>query len=393
MKDRKNIIVSFITTAFFLCLLLFIMKWLTPIVANNNYVPGFIEMIESAGNNEILGRIQWYISDITEATFNGAVIPSIVIIIVGIVVNYYEKKNKVFLGVKILGGSGLFAPVLITSLVGLMISNILYYRGGWSPTFTAYVSMAPILIQVFGHKPAQAITIAILAGVANFPIPNLIYEKVAVPLNVPGFAGVAIGMAITVVIATELCNFIPWLKKGREEKEKAVAEKTSDAPVEPVSDVKLFFSRLLGDPGEAFNWGTPAIVISLYVSCIVSWLLNPNSVSYASGRFPMILFGGFLTGAVAIFIWFGKYKRDGFAFTFTSVICANSVFNTYDLSIVGIIGTILVSATVVPFIVHYLLEKFEVTKRWHPAPIAHMVVGVVAMLWSLIVINIPFLTI
>lgn len=388
MAKRKDILKPFILSIVIILLTYYLMGLIYPVIEENNYIPSFVEVLESASRNDISGRLQWMISDITEATFHGAVLPSIIILLFGIVGNEMEKRGYVFLDIPIMGGSGLFWPVILNSILALIISNILYFNGEWSPTFTAYVSIAPILTQIFEHDFYQSMTIIILAGIGNFPLSNLIYKKIAIPLNIPGFAGVAIGMAVMVVIAIEVCNILPWMKK-RDEEEKNVAENVEYKKNENKSEYKFFFSRLLADPGEAYNWGTPFSVIGLLLGSLTSWVLNPESVNYGSGRFPILFIGGLLTGAIAIFLWYPKYKTSGFAFTFTSVICANSVFNTYDLSIIGIIGTILVSVTIVPLLVHFLLENINITDRWHPAPIAQISLGLISALWSLMIINIP----
>lgn len=245
---RRAIYLPFFISVVGILVIYLLLKQLEPIIVNNNYIPGFLEFLERGKRGEFFGRLQWFISDITEATFHGAVLPAITVLIGGVIANKLEKKGKVFLDIKILGGSGLFWPVLLTSLVSLLITNVLYFDGVWSPTFTPYISIAPILIQVFGYDFKRVITI-IVASIFNYPLANLIYEKVALPLKVPGFSGVVIGMAIMVIVATEICNLLPWMtnktkkeekKEKHEEKSKLIVEETKNENVKPKSDFKFF---------------------------------------------------------------------------------------------------------------------------------------------------------
>lgn len=384
---RKKVLPAYIATIVCLAIIMLAMNAIQPSLANNAYIPGFLDMLLGGGES-FFYRFLWFFADPTEAYFFKAPLAAVGVFCFALLADMLERKGKPFMGMRALNGSGMFWPVLTVATLSLIISNLLYYvPGAWAPTFTPFVSSAPSIVLVFGRDWKKIITSAILAGVVTFPVCNFLMVSLA-PLGIPGFCGPAIGMGISTILLIEVCRLLPWMKAPDTQGPVKGYEKTPSAPI-PMEGNRLFFTRMLADGGEPIFWGSPLSTIGLYLGAILSWVLNPTSIQYASGRLPIFIFGTLFTTATAIFIWYPKYVKEGFVFTFVCAVTTGSVLNTYDVPMITIVLTALVSATLMPAIVHFLLEKVKVTHRWHPCPLALTSLGIVSAIWSLIIMNIP----
>lgn len=383
---RKEIAPGFIATVAALSLLYFGMSYIQPFLQNNAFVPGFIDILVKASEGSVLHRILWFIGDCTEANFYKSTLASIFVVVFGILAFESEKKGKPIMNSLILSGSGMFYPVLIAAFGALIISNLLYFvPGTWTPTFVPFVSSAPVIVLIFGKEPQKLVTSAVLAGLVTYPISDLINKYIGIPLEMPGFCGPALGMAVSTVLLIEICRILPWMKAEENPKVKYLPPQVKEA-----DGHGLFFKRFLADPGELVFWGSPLSTIGLLSGALLSWVLNPSSIVYSSGKFPDMLCGIFITVALAVFMWYPKYKKGGFAFTFAAPVAVGATINSYNISLIGFVCTAVVCAYAIPAIVHFMLEKVEITKRWHPCPIALATIAVVAGVWSLFVTNIPF---
>lgn len=386
---RKKIVPAYIATVLAIILLFAAMSSIEPLIESNAYIPGFVDILLKAAEGSFLHRVFWFFGDMTEAYFFKSIFATAGLIIFAVIADSLERKGRPFMGVPALGGSGMFWPVIAAAVIGLIITNIVYFEAGaWTPTFAPFVSTAPTLVLLFGRSPKKIVTSGVLAGFLTYPVSNWLFMNVANPLGIPGFCGVALGMGIVTIICIELCRIIPWMNEKDPVKETKEPNKEEAGPME---GSKLFYTRMLADPGEPVFWGSPLATVGLYSGAIIGWLLNPNSINYASGRFPVFLFGTLLTAATALFVWYPKYLKSGFAFTFICAVTTGSVLNTYSIPMVTLILTVIVSAAVVPALVHFLLEKIKITQRWHPCPIALICLGLVSGIWSMIIMNVPFL--
>ena len=271
----------------------------------------------------------------------------------------------------------------------MIITNIIYKGEGWIPTFAPLASVAPVLVLTFGNKPIRLVTSAVFAGVFTYPVANLFATKIA-GLGLPAFSGVAIAMALVSIIGIEICNLLPWMIDKKVEDAGEIKEESIQVnPIQKMSGWNYFYGRLFADPGETVFWGSPLAIIGLYIGAILTWILNPLSINYGSGRFPIFLLGTMLTSATAILLWYPKYYKEGFVFTFTAAVCSGAILNTYAISTVALLVAIVLSSILVPGMVHLILEKVKITRRWHPCPVALFSLGVLSIVISFIFLKIP----
>lgn len=227
------------------------------------------------------------------------------------------------------------------------------------------------------------LTAAILAGFGTWPLCHL-SQYITTPLGIPGFSGSAVAMGISTLIMIELCRLMPWMKPTPV----TAPESVPTTPPKPLEGNALLFRRILGDPGELMFWGGPLTTIGLWMGGILGWLMNPGSIMYGNGRFPMLICAATATTAVAVFVYYPKYVKEGFAFTFTCPVVVGAIVNTYTPTFLGLVLTIAI-AMVVPAIVHFLVEKVPVSRRWHPCPLALISLGLVSGLWSFVLMYLP----
>lgn len=383
---RKKVAVSTGITVVLMIGLYFLMTSLQGVISGNKILPDFADMTTKAAEGDFFSRILWILGDMTEANFYKSAPASIGLLICGIIGFEMEKRGKAFLGMPCLMGSGKFYQILATSLIALVISNVLYFDYGfratfWTPTFVPFVSSAASIVLVMGTEKRKVLTAGILGGIGTWPLCHL-SMGITAALGIPGFAGSAVAMGISTILMIEICRLLPWMKPVQWE------EVPAGEPPKPLEGNALFIRRLLGDPGELVFWGTPLTTIGLWAGGIIGWIMNPNSIMYANGRFPMLICAAISTTAIAIFVWYPKYVKEGFAFTFTCPVVVGAIINTYTPTLLGLAITIAV-AMLVPGIVDWLLKKVKVCERWHPCPLALICLGITSGLCGFVLMHLP----
>lgn len=129
------------------------------------------------------------------------------------------------------------------------------------------------MITCYGKSLKKVITSIIIGAVVPFPICFMLMAYVTIPLGLPGFISVSLGLIITIPIVHKIVMLLPWMKE-KENIPEAVSE-TDDvsAPYKPNS---FFIHRVFGDVGELVIWGSSWSIIAMYIGSIITWILNPN---------------------------------------------------------------------------------------------------------------------
>ena len=404
MKDRKEVLLpclGVIVAAVLLMLgMLAVQPGLIAAAEQNQFLfPFWPSWLEGAMEGSFFYRVMWLLGDMTEAQFLKSVPASLFMFAVALIAFGLEKRKSKYAGTGVGGNCGAFLQIIIAQVLGLVLCQLVYGGffkiAGWIPTFTPMCSVAPALILTFGKDVKKVATSIVMAALVPFPIAYFIMRCMTDPVGLPGFVAGAFGMAIGTVVATELCRLMPWMKKGEDELEKppldAEAASTCEetpAPAAPISGTRLFFRRLFADSNELVFWGSSLAGVAMYVGAAVSWLLNPLHPSYSSGNFPIMLCAQLCTTALAFFLWYPRYKKNGFAFTFPCIVLTAAIVNTYPPVWQIVVPTIIVSAVVLPFMVEWILGFIKYDGRWHVCVFALASIATCCLFWSFFVMNV-----
>ena len=383
--SRKEILPVFLISVILIAVLYYVMyaiqnKYLT----NNAYIPGFVDILTGAMGGSWASKAEWILVDFTEATFIAAPIASIFMVIGTFIAYSLEKKNSPHKGTGVSGLSPIFVPLFITSAIAIILGTLLfgsYFSSGWIPTFASFLTVNGFVCY-YGVDFKKLITILIYSVFATFYATFALLKWVIMPLGVPLFLAVSIAVFIVVPVGTWLFKLLPWMTPPPPPSPPSEGESASAASA--MAPGKWFFHQVFGDVGSLLVWGSSIGVIFMYFGAIIAWILNPLNPDFATGSFPTILCGQLLTAALAIFIYYPTWKRDGMALTFASVVMTSAILATYPNHIVIVLLTVVVAA-----IIEQPLE--ELALKWffkgqsHPIPFIQFGIFPATFVWSMIV--------
>lgn len=383
--SRKNILPAFIGIVLAATALLIIMLLLQPSLMKNAAIFSFADLSAGCMEGSFLYRALWVLEDLTEGTFMVSIPGTICLIAAVLVAGWLEKKKSRHMGTGVDGNHRILVRMIVSAVVALII-GILVYGGtfpiyGWIPTFGAFLSVQVLIIH-FGATPAKLATITVIGALITFPACLFFLKFVVNPLGIPLFCCVAFGLVVAVPVCSEIFRLLPWMKKADPAPAPAPEDDLPAPP--PMSENKFFVHRVFGDIGELVVWGSSISIIAMYVGVIISWVMNPLHPAYSVGNLPVMIFTQIMTAALAIFIWYPRWKRNGWCFTFASVVFSSAVIITYANHWLVVALTIIIGAIIFAPLVDWILKTFNKSGRWHVLFYIQIAIGSCVMIWSLI---------
>ncbi len=384
--SRKNVLPAFLGIIIGAGILLAIMMLLQPKLMNNALIFSFADVMAGCAEGSFFYQVMWVLEDLSEGTFMVSIPGTVCLVVFALVAAYLEKKKSAHMGSGVDGNHRILWKMILCAIVALIIGLLVYGPStfatyGWIPTFAAFLSVQ-VLIVHFGATPAKLVTITILGALITFPCSLFFLHFVVNPLGIPLFCCVAFGLVVAVPVCSEILRLLPWMKQA----DPAPAPSAEDdLPAPPsMSENKFFFHRVFGDIGELVVWGSSLSIIAMYVGVIISWVLNPLHPAYSMGNLPMMIFAQITTAALAIFIWYPKWKKNGWAFTFASVVFSSAVIITYTNHWLVVALTIIIGAVIFAPLIDWMLKTFNKKGRWHVLFYIQIAIGLCVAIWSLI---------
>lgn len=378
--SRKAILPAFIITEVVVVVLLFAMMKVQPLLMGNTYLYDFVQMIGGCAQNNILYRIAFFFADMTEASFIASLPASVLMCIFALAAAAFERKGSTKAGTGVDGNGYKFTGMFCAMVISLVLVQLLFgsfFKTGFILTFCVLLSAQACVVK-YGAAPAKVLTCSIVCTPITFIACHLIMSKVIGPLGLPLYLSVAYGLLIAFPICIFIFNRLPWMVKADEN------VKTCPPPA-PVSENKFFVNRILGDIGELTFWGSSLATIGMYVGGVISWVLNPMHPSFSAGNFPMVMCTQIITAALAIFIWYPKYKKNGWAFTFTGIVFVSAIVVTYANTALVIIPTILIGAVIFAPLMDWIIKVTKADGTLPACFYVQLCVGIVCTAWALIV--------
>lgn len=322
-------------------------------------------------NSNVLNKVLWTIMNFTEPQFYAGVFASIGIILGGFLAWRLDVKDSDHAGFNVCYGSNMWPWVFASQVLSLVLTMFVFnftdlFNTGnytWLPTFITVVGLPPALMLIYGPSLKTLFTGSILASLLSFPVALWIMDYLIPVTGVPGVVSNVFTMAITEIIIFQICKVLPWMEKvPTKEIKRKPRDKNSEAMEKPV----WFLRRVAADFSEAQFYGNEIAGVFLIIGVIVDWILNCNHGAYGGGAIPGIILSQIVGSAVGIFLYFDKYKKDGWYATYVPVVsvgpaCVLMFGGGIEVAIfAGVLGGIL-GAPVAEYFAKKLPEDFHIT--------------------------------
>ena len=388
--SRREVLPAFLIVVAIALVLYAVMSAVQPMLLENNYIHDFGTMLAGCMGGSIFYKVMWFFADFTEATFIASVPASIFMIIAGFVAAHLENKGSKYAGTGVAGNGRIFSSMFFATAAAILLGMVLFaglYPGwtGWVPTF-AVVLTVQVFVIFFGNSPAKLVTEVVLGTVVTYPVVYILQIFVVGPLGLPLFVAVSIAVAIVVPLLSAVFRLMPWMK----------IEPSAEAPVKADADAKepsatsFFVNQVFGDIGQLTIWGSSIAIIAMYVGAIIGWIMNPLEPAYGAGNLPLLIASQIIVSALAIFIYYPKWKKDGMAFTFPGIVLVSAIVGSYaatgtasDILIAAL--TIIIGAVLFAPFVEWVLKVFRFKGSYHPIALIQVSIFSVCIVWSFIV--------
>jgi hypothetical protein len=332
--------------------------------------------------------LRWVLGDISEVAFYKHEFASIGLLAGAYLAYRANETGKAWQGFPICYGSGLWPWVVASSLLGLLLSNLLWgwtvTATAWQPTFAAFVSLPAAMVLMFGGGWKVAINGAVLGALLVTPACLLLVNYVCNPLGLPVVIGNVSGMAVASVMAFLLCRYVPGLVSSQATMEPSDTPSRSTPSRAPDYGVVWSLRRVLADFSEAPFFGNEWASLGLISGALLAYALNPMSPVYGSGLLPQLIGAQALTSALGVMIWRRQWMSRGWYPTYIPLVSVvPAAVLTYGGSWQVIASSALLGALVAPPLACAIAKKL-------PADMHGFIANVLSMAISTLLI-IPFI--
>ncbi|MDD2057864.1 hypothetical protein N5D52_15825 [Pseudomonas sp. GD03860] len=304
--------------------------------------PDYSHLLAHLG--EPMARLRWIIGDISEVAFYKHELPALGLLAGAALAHWANRNGKSWQGFAISYGTGLWPWLVISSLLGLLLSHVLWgwvlSSGTWQPTFVAFVSLPAAMVLLFGAGWRVAINGAILGALLVTPASLLLVNYLCYPLQLPVVIGNVSGMAIASVLAFILCRHYPILVQST-----PAADSPPSLPVlstQPEYGGLWTLRRVLADFSEAPFFGNEWASLGLLSGVLLAYAISPTGPAYGSQLVIEMIAGQALASFIGVLVWRHKWRTLGWYPTYIPIV---SVVPAAVLTLGGSWQVIVLSAT------------------------------------------------
>ena len=283
--------------------------------------PSYSDMVSSLSQPS--AWLRWLLGDISEVAFYKHEFASIGLLAGAYLAYWANRTGRAWQGFSIAYGTGLWPWLITSSLLGLLLSNVLWgwtvTATSWQPTFAAFVSLPAAMVLMFGRGWKVTINGAIMGAVLVTPMCLLIVNYLCNPLGLPAVIGNVLGMAVASVVAFLLCRYRPGLMKSEQS---VIPPAKSPAPVTKAPDYGVVWSlrRVLADFSEAPFFGNELASLGLLLGVLLAYAMNPISPAYGSGLLLHIIAAQALSSAIGVLVWRRQWRLRGWYPTYVPLV-------------------------------------------------------------------------
>lgn len=284
--------------------------------------PSYSDMVSSLP--EPGAWLRWVLGDISEVAFYKHEFASIGLLAGAYLAYWANRTGKAWQGFAISYGTRLWPWLVTSSLLGLLLSNLLWgwtvTATSWQPTFAAFVSLPAAMVLMFGRGWKVTINGAIMGAVFVTPMCLLIVNYVCNPLGLPAVIGNVTGMAVASVGAFLVCRYLPSLVKSEPSKKPSPPVPVPAITKTPDYGVVWSLRRVLADFSEAPFFGNEWASLGLIAGALMAYTLNPTSPVYGTGLLPQLIAAQALTSALGVVIWRQQWILRGWYPTYVPLV-------------------------------------------------------------------------
>lgn len=312
-----------------------------------------------------LAWLRWVLGDMSEATFYKHELASLGMLAGGALAWRACRRGSQWQGFAISYATGLWPWLLLSSGLGLVLSNLLWGwtirdGQGWQPTFVAFVSLPAATVLMYGRGWKITFVGAVLGALLVTPSSLLLVNFVFAPLALPGVIGNVGGMALGSVVAFMLYRRLPWLTT-HDNAPQIIAALPPEQVFGPVWTVR----RMLADFTESPFFGNEWASAGLIVGVLLATALNALSPAYGSGLLAEILTAQALAAAIAVVVWRRQWIAQGWYPTYIPVVSvAPAAVLAYGGTATAIVGGALLGALLGPPLAAAFARRLP--KDFHP---------------------------
>ncbi|QFG28084.1 hypothetical protein F6476_02260 [Pseudomonas umsongensis] len=283
--------------------------------------PSYSDMVSSLSQPS--AWLRWLLGDISEVAFYKHEFASIGLLAGAYLAYWANRTGRAWQGFSIAYGTGLWPWLITSSLLGLLLSNVLWgwtvTATSWQPTFAAFVSLPAAMVLMFGRGWKVTINGAIMGAVLVTPMCLLIVNYLCNPLGLPAVIGNVLGMAVASVVAFVLCRYRPGLMKSEHA---GIPPAKSPALVTKAPDYGVVWSlrRVLADFSEAPFFGNELASLGLLLGVLLAYAMNPISPAYGSGLLLHIIAAQALSSAIGVLVWRRQWMLRGWYPTYVPLV-------------------------------------------------------------------------
>ncbi len=313
--------------------------------------PDYSHMLSSL--SEPSAWLRWVLGDISEVAFYKHEFASIGLLAGAYLAYWANRTGRAWQGFTICYGSGLWPWLVTSSLLGLLLSNLLWgwtvTATRWQPTFAAFVSLPAAMVLIFGGGWKVAINGAIMGALFVTPLCLLIVNYICNPLGLPAVIGNVTGMAVASIGAFLLCRCLPNLMKSDRTEQSSTPPPSPAIAKTPDYGVVWTLRRVLADFSEAPFFGNEWASLGLIAGVLLAYTLNPTSPVYGTGLLPHLLAAQALTSALGVLIWRRQWILRGWYPTYVPLVSVvPAAILTHGSSWAVIVSSALLGALIAP---------------------------------------------
>lgn len=278
--------------------------------------PDYAQLVATL--DQPLSRLRWMVGDISEVAFYKHELPALGLLLGASLAHWAQQRGHRWQGFAICYGTGLWPWLIISSLLGLLLSHALWGwtldGGTWQPTFVAFVSLPAAMVLLYGGGWRVAINGALLGAVLVTPASLLLVNYLCYPLQLPVVIGNVSGMALASVLAFLLCKRFPVLV--RDGQRPALVATAS----QPDYGVAWTLRRVLADFSEAPFFGNELASLGLLLGVLLAYVLAPAAPAYGSQLVLQMVAGQGLASLVGVLFWRRQWKERGWYPTYIPIV-------------------------------------------------------------------------
>ncbi len=278
--------------------------------------PDYAQLVATL--DQPLSRLRWIVGDISEVAFYKHELPALGLLLGASLAHWAQQRGYRWQGFAICYGTGLWPWLIISSLLGLLLSHALWGwtldGATWQPTFVAFVSLPAAMVLLFGGGWRVAINGALLGAVLVTPASLLLVNYLCYPLQLPVVIGNVSGMALASVLAFLLCKRFPALVRDGQRPEVAATAS------QPDYGVVWTLRRVLADFSEAPFFGNELASLGLLLGVLLAYVLAPAAPAYGSQLVLQLVAGQALASLVGVLFWRRQWKERGWYPTYIPIV-------------------------------------------------------------------------